>query len=60
MSHNTLINGASHSLNGAQTIINGTRYKINSGKTLIDGTGRNINFALPLKWRWNETLSWPF
>lgn len=60
MSHNTLINGASHSLNGAQTIINGTGYKINSGKTLINGTGHNINFALPLKWRWNETLSWPF
>ena len=60
MPHNSLINGASHSLNGAQTIINGTGYKINSGKTLINGTGRNINFALPLKWRWNETLSWPF
>lgn len=54
MPHNTLINGASHSLNGAQTIINGTGYKINSGKTLINGTSRNIAFETPKKWLWNE------
>lgn len=59
MSHNTLINGASHSLNGAQTIINGTGYKINSGKTLINGTSRNIAFETPKKWYWNEVLAVP-
>ena len=59
MPHNTLINGASHSLNGAQTIINGTGYKINSGKTLINGTSRNIAFETPKKWYWNEVLAVP-
>ena len=59
MSHNTLINGASHSISSAQTIINGTGYKINSGKTLINGTGRNIAFVAPKIWIWNRTLATP-
>lgn len=59
MSHNTLINGVSHSLNGAQTIINGTGYKINSGKTLVNGTIKNISFISPKSWYWNNTLITP-
>lgn len=59
MSHNTLINGASHSISSAQTIINGTGYKINSGKVLINGTGRNIAFITPKIWIWNRTLPTP-
>lgn len=59
MSHNTLINGASHDISNAQTIINGTGYKINSGKALINGTGHNIAFETPKKWYWNEVLVVP-
>lgn len=60
MSHNALINGASHSISAGKSLINGAGYKISAGKTLINGTSKNIGFALPLKWRWNDTLSWPF
>ena len=56
MSHNTLINGASHGISSAKTIINGTGYKINSGKTLINGTIKNISFISPKSWYWNNTL----
>lgn len=59
MSHNALINGASHGISSAQTIINGTGYKINSGKTLINGTGCNIVFIAPKIWIWNRTLATP-
>ena len=60
MSHNALINGASHSISAGKSLINGTGYKISAGKTLINGTSKNIDFALPLKWRWNDNLSFPF